>query len=110
MCDGDEHSRGGAQGGAPRLGVRAGFLEEGTADSADRKELAKCTDKKGFPGGAVGKESACQCQRRKTRGFDPSVRNIPCRRKWQPTPVFLPGKSHRGGWWATVHGAAKSRT
>ena len=23
------------------------------------------------------------------------VRMIPWRRKWQPTPVFLPGKSHR---------------
>ena len=28
-------------------------------------------------------------------GFDPLVRKIPWRRKWQPTPVFLPGKSHR---------------
>ena len=25
---------------------------------------------------------------------------IPWRRKWQPTPVFLPGKSH--GWWNLV--------
>ena len=25
--------------------------------------------------------------------FDPWVRKIPWRRKWQPTPVFLPGKS-----------------
>ena len=37
--------------------------------------------------------------------FDPWVRTISWRRKWQPTPVFLPGKSHgqrslvgRGGW------------
>ena len=33
------------------------------------------------------------------------------RRKWQPTPVLLPGKSH--GWrslWAAVHGIAKSQT
>ena len=29
----------------------------------------------------------------KTR-FDPWVGKIPWRRKWQPTPVFLPGKSH----------------
>ena len=28
--------------------------------------------------------------------FDPWVRKIPWKRKWQPTPVFLPGKSH--GW------------
>jgi len=27
-------------------------------------------------------------------GFDPWVGKIPCSRKWQPTPVFLPGKSH----------------
>ena len=36
---------------------------------------------------------------------------IPWRRKWQPTPVFLPGESmDRGAWWATVHGVAKSQT
>ena len=34
-----------------------------------------------------------QCER---PGFDPWVRKIPWRRKWQPTPIFLPGKSH--GW------------
>ena len=27
-------------------------------------------------------------------GFDPWVGKIPWRRKWQPTPVLLPGKSH----------------
>ena len=33
------------------------------------------------------------------------------RRKWQPTPVFLPGESQgRGAWWAAVYGAAQSRT
>ena len=26
--------------------------------------------------------------------FDPWVGKIPWRRKWQPTPAFLPGKSH----------------
>ena len=32
-------------------------------------------------------------------------------RKWQPTPVFLPGESQgRGAWWAAVYGAAQSRT
>ena len=38
-----------------------------------------------------GKESICQCRRPK---FDPWVGKIPWRRKWQPTPVFLPGKFH----------------
>ena len=32
------------------------------------------------------------------------------RRKWQPTPVFLPGESQgRRAWWAAVYGVAKSR-
>ena len=41
-----------------------------------------------------GEESACQCRRHKRRRFDPWVRKSPWRRKWQPTPVFLPGESH----------------
>ena len=33
------------------------------------------------------------------------------RRKWQPTPVFLPGESQgRGAWWAAAYGVAQSRT
>ena len=32
-----------------------------------------------------------QCRR---LGFDPWVGKIPWRRKWQPTPVFLPGEFH----------------
>ena len=35
-------------------------------------------------------------------GFDPWVGEIPWRRKWQPTPVFLHGESHRGAWRATI--------
>ena len=32
-------------------------------------------------------------------GFNPWVRKISWRRKWQPTPVFLPEKSHGGRAW-----------
>ena len=32
-----------------------------------------------------------QCRR---CGFEPWLGSFPWRRKWQPTPVFLPGKSH----------------
>ena len=39
---------------------------------------------------SVGKESAGSAG---VLGSIP-VRKIPWRRKWQPTPVFLPGKSH----------------
>ena len=48
-------------------------------------------DAYGFPWWLSGKESSCQCRR---RGFNPWIGRIPWRRKWQPTPVFLPGKSH----------------
>ena len=41
-----------------------------------------------------GKEFACQCRRRKRHGFEPWVGKIPWRRKWESSPVFLPGKFH----------------
>ena len=47
-----------------------------------------------FPGGASGKEPACQCRRHKRHRFDPWVGKTPLKRAWQPTPVFLPGESH----------------
>ena len=58
--------------------------------------LIACRDR-GFPGGASGKEPACQCKR---GTFDPWVGKIPWRRAWKSTPVFLP----------TVHSVAKSQT
>ena len=48
---------------------------------------------RGFLGGTNGKEPACQCRRCKRRGFSLWVGKIPWRRKWQPTPVFLPAES-----------------
>ena len=47
-----------------------------------------------IPGGTSSKESICQCRRHKKLEFDPWVRNIPWKREWQPTPIYLPGKSH----------------
>ena len=44
----------------------------------------------GFPGGSYDKD-CLQCRRPR---FDPWFRKIPWRREWQPTLVFLPGKSH----------------
>ena len=34
------------------------------------------------------------CQQCRRPGLDPWVGKIPWSRKWQPTPVFLPGESH----------------
>ena len=39
----------------------------------------------------VSKRILLQCRRFR---FDPWVRKMPWRRKWQHTPVFLPGKFH----------------
>ena len=44
-----------------------------------------------FPWWLIWWRICLQCRR---PGFDPWIRKIPWRRKWQPTPVFLPGKSH----------------
>ena len=50
--------------------------------------LSKCL---GFPGGSDSKEICLQCRRLR---FSPWVGKIPWRRKWLPTPVFLPGEFH----------------
>ena len=48
----------------------------------------------GPPWWLSGKEPTCKAG---DTGFDPCIRKMPCRRKWQPTPVFLLGKSHGRG-------------
>ena len=45
----------------------------------------------GFPGGSVVKKSPAGAG---VHGFDPWAMKISWKRKWHPTPVFLPGKSH----------------
>ena len=56
----------------------------------------------GFPGGSVSKESACKAG---DLGWIPGLGRSPWRRKWQPTPVFLPGKSP----WTEELGGLQSR-
>ena len=45
----------------------------------------------GFLGGSEVKASACNMG---DLGSIPGSGRFPWRRKWQPTPVFLPGESH----------------
>ena len=47
-----------------------------------------------FPGGSGGEESARSAGGEGRPGLGPWAGKIPWRRKWQPTPVFLPGESH----------------
>ena len=58
-----------------------------------------------FSDGSVVTSKRC-----KWCGFDPGVGKIPWRKKWKPTPAFLPGESHGGAWLATVHGVTKRWT
>ena len=67
----------------------------------------------GFPGGANGKEPACQCRRYKRHGFHPEVEKIP----WRKNGNSLQYSCHtdknpmdREDWWATVLGVTKSQT
>ena len=56
----------------------------------------KCVyfQRSGLPTWLGGKQPTCQCRRHKKHRFDPCVGKIPRSRKWQPTLVFLPEKSH----------------
>ena len=60
---------------------------------------------------SVSKESACNAGDTADMGLIPGLGRSPGERKWQPTPVFLPGKSmDRGARWARVHRVTKSQT
>ena len=60
----------------------------------------------GLPCELDGEESTCNAG---DYEFDPWVGTIPQRRKWQPTPVFLPeNPMDRGAWRATVHGVTNT--
>ena len=61
--------------------------------------------------GSSSKKSTFQWRRCRRQEFDPWIKKIPWRRKWQPTTVFLLGNPiNRGAWQATVHGVGKSWT
>ena len=58
-----------------------------------------------LPSWLSGQEPGRQCRRCR---FDPWVGKIPWRRKWLPSPVFLPGKYYgQRSLAGTVHGVAQ---
>ena len=52
----------------------------------------------GFPGGAGGKEPACQCRRLKRRWFPPWIGKIPWRMAHQLTPGEYHGQRNLAGY------------
>ena len=75
--------------------------------SKQLKHMAQVIASIGLPRWLSGKESTCQCRRLR---FNPWVRKIPWRRKWQPIHSCLGNSMERGAWQATVYEVAKSRT
>ena len=49
----------------------------------------------GLPRWCSDTEPAYQCRRLRRHRLDPWVGKTPWRKKWQPTPLFLPEKFHR---------------
>ena len=62
----------------------------------------------GLPRWLSGKESACQCRRRRRHRFDPWVRKIPWRGNGNPLQYScLENPMDRGAWQSIVHGVAR---
>ena len=59
----------------------------------------------------MGKESTCQCKRRKKHRFHPCIKKTSGGGNGTPLQYSCLGNPvDRGAWWATVHGAIKSQT
>ena len=56
-----------------------------------------------------GKASACQSRDIRHRGFDPWAKKVPWRRKWQPSPAFLPGKPYAKRSLAGLHSTGSQK-
>ena len=83
-----------------KLQKACGNNEDLYSDQSEYKNLNSISKKKkklGLPWWLRGYSIYLQCG---GPGIDPWVGKIPWRRKWQPTPVFLPGESH--GWKSLV--------
>ena len=62
----------------------------------------------GFPGGASGKEPACQCRRLKRHSSIPGLGKSPGEGNGNPLQYScLENPMYRGAWQATVHGVAR---
>ena len=85
-------------------------LESNSYSEKGPRDLCFLIKPDGLPWRLSGKKSTCLFRRYR---FDPctGVGKIPWRRKWQRTPVFLPGKSHHQRSLAgyTGHGVTRFR-
>ena len=79
-------------------GLKKGGMWEFGREPGTQEGFPDVSAVKNSPGNAGDSGSICESK-------------IPWGRKWQPTPVFLPGESRgKGAWQAIVHGVAKRQT
>ena len=76
-----------AQGRAQGIGAQVSQIAKPLASSQTKRGLASQL-------ALVVKNLPANAGDIKRSRFNPRVRKIPWNRKWQPTPVFLPGESH----------------
>ena len=76
------------------LFTKTGIFQHVSAKPFTQTSFDNCYPIGGLLTWLSGKESVCQFRRLGRHGFEPQVRKIPWRRKWQLTQVFLPGESH----------------
>ena len=89
QCSCLENLRDGGPGGLPSLGShRVGHDWSNLAAAATSNRASQVAL-------VIKNLPASQCRRLERCGYNPWVRKIPWKRKWQPALVFLPGKSHR---------------
>ena len=80
--------------GARRATVCGVARESDTTEGTEPSAAHSGVQTVGVSGSTNSKEDSCECRRHKRWGFDSWVGKIPWRKAWQPTLVFLPGKSH----------------
>ena len=85
--------------GVAQSQTRLKRLSSSRSSSTSMRRTSKYADWKlsftdRFKHDTAGKESAYWGRSHERCEFDPCVRKIPWRRKWQSTPVFLPGEFH----------------
>ena len=86
-----QHTRGKKREG----GCQESAIRTDKPDTAPAGNLFHRKYTRWLPRWQSGREPACPCRRRKRHRFSPRVGKSPWRRKWQRTPVFLSGESHR---------------
>ena len=85
--------------------------QHGMVEKRKKKLMRRELNRRGFPGGASGKEPTCQCRRLSRLGLIPGLGRSPGRRHGNPLQYScLENPMDRQTWQAAVHRVEKSQT